>query len=599
MLTIFKELLTLENKQRKWGYAGLFVLTVINSFLEAIGIALVLPLIGVVADSSVIHDYKLLQWVFNFLGFSEEKHFIYFVCLSFAGVIIFKNLYMVSFHYIQLKFIAAGAERISRNIYEYYLYLPFNQFIKRNSSEMVNNITRQARGVYSLVASAIINLSADSMVALMVVVVLTVAQPVIVLVSAFILVPLFFLQYKLYSKKLGDAGNHSLQASDDLLFCLQESFKSIKETKISGSENYLVKHFLGIQERVSKYWIVSQVLNRLPYLIAESVMVTCVVSALFYLLTTNETSSSIFATLGLMGAAFMRLVPMLNRILVGVNTLHEFRSSMGNIHKDLSVPLNQAPQNVAQITDAMPFSEKVSFQDVTFTFADSNESILQDLNFEIKKGELIGVAGETGSGKTTLINILCGLLTPSQGEILIDDKAISDQIRAWQLNLAYVPQAVFISDDSVRRNVAFGVEDQDIDDQNVIEALEKVALGPVLKDMPEGLNTSLGEHGSRLSGGQAQRLGIARALYQNRNMLILDEATSALDNTTEREISGAINNLKGDKTIVVIAHRLNTLKDCDKIIFLKKGKIDTVGTYEELSKARPDFFKKTEENSVN
>lgn len=594
VLTTIRQLLAVERPGRLRGYGYLFLMTVANSALEVIGIAMVLPLIAIVANPASIDTYPWLQSFKAVLVLTDWSDMVVALCGVFLAVILIKNVYAILFSYVLLTFVTKGAEDLSRRLFNYYLGLPYLRFLQRNSAEMINAITRQARGAYTVVSTALITLWADAAVAVSIFGFLMLERPEVVISSLAIAVPLFVLQNRIYARRLIDAGAGLLQASEQQIFSLQDSFRSVREVRIYGRVGYVLDAFQKIQEGFSHNWMTTQILSRLPALVAEVVLAFCVSAALIYLVLSQEDIGGIFSTLGLLAAALHRLVPVLNRMLNNANLLNEHRTAIAALNADISEADRLAADESPACPLAIPFQQAIELDRLSFRFPNSRESILTDASLRIERGQIIGLAGRTGSGKSTLVNLLAGLFDPTSGRVLVDGRDIQGSQREWQRNIAYVPQTVFISDSSVRENVALGAPDRVPDDKRIWTILDQVKLRSVVERMPDGLSTRLGELGTRLSGGQAQRLGLARALYTDRPVIVLDEATSALDNVTEREIGSVISGLRGARTVILIAHRLQTLRMCDRIVFLDGGRVAAVDTFEQLTKQAPDFFIETD-----
>lgn len=591
MFKTIHRLFALEPQRRRWGYGVLFLTTVLNSGLEVIGIAMIIPLIAIVANPDAITAYPYLNLLPNLLGIESWNGMVLVLCMLFAGIVLIKNVYAVAFAYALLRFVSRGAESFTHRLLKYYISVPYMQFLQRNSAEMINSVTRQARGAYSVVSTALINLCADVTVALAIFAFLLFQSPIIVLTSLVVITPMFFIQHRIYSKRLIVAGAQLLQDSESQISSLQDCFRSIRETKVYGREASVLRDFNAVQRSFSKHWMTGQVLSRLPALVAEVVLVVCVCASLIYLVLSGEQASSIFGTLGLLAAAFHRLVPLMNRALNSISLLYEHSTAIDLLSADIRQADRLERETPKDAGVVLKFEEAITLDRVSLRFADADAPIIDEISVRIGRGEVIGIAGKTGAGKTTLVNILIGLIRPTGGIVRVDDADIQGDIRAWQRNIAYVPQSVFISDVSVRANIVFDTTQKSVDDAEIWHVLDQVALREVVEAMPEGLNTQLGEHGARLSGGQAQRLGLARALYADRPVIMLDEATSALDNVTERQVSAVINSLRGKKTVILIAHRLQTLQDCDRVVYLAAGRIAALDTLDALVEKIPDFFR--------
>lgn len=585
MFTALRHLARLEEPARLKGYLFLLALTMGSSLLDALGVALIFPLITLISDPGLIGQYPILSGLKARFALSSPTPLLLFLTVSMGFAFLLKNAYLALFYRLQLKFVAEGADSLARRTFDLYLRCPYSFHLIKNTAELNNRVARLARGNYSALVTALISLVADLLVAIAVLLTLMALQPFITMVAGGVLGTLILLQYRAFSRRFRSMGQDMVVIGDAQTAFLQQSLAGVKEIKVRGCQAHFIDHFDRIQHRLSSTWRRNQFISRLPTLLTESALMLSIVIALSVLMLTAESTSEILGSLGLLGAAALRLMPMSNRIVLGLNVINENSAAMGVLHHDFTTLLAEDAQPAGAV---LPFRETLRLRDVSFTFPTGSRPALAGLDITIRRGEFIGLVGASGAGKSTLGDIILGVLPPDRGGVEVDGGAVADW-RAWRRNVGYVPQHIYVFDDTIRRNIAIGCADAEIDDQRVRDALRLARLDGLVRDLPQGLDTRMGENGVRLSGGQRQRLGIARALYGGSEVLLMDEATSALDVHTEHEITEAVLALKGNKTLIVIAHRLSTLRHCDRLIFLENGRVRNEGSFDTLCRDDPAF----------
>ncbi|MEO8161851.1 MAG: ABC transporter ATP-binding protein, partial [Arenimonas sp.] len=386
--------------------------------------------------------------------------------------------------------------------------------------------------------------------------------------------------YLFFRERMLAIGQMLQDSSGSMVQYAQEGLGAVKEIKVSGREAFFSRAFSVHVDRYARALRRALVIHNFPIHLLESIFIAIFVGILVLLAWTGR-SSNAFMLLGVYAAAAFRLIPSLNRIMTAFNRLKQSRPSLTLVMSGLQAGSAPACAS-ASASVSMSFKREIAIRDLHYRYPDSDRDALAGVSLEIRRGEMVGFVGRSGSGKTTLVDCVLGLLVPSSGEILVDGEAIGDCLRAWRSEVGYIPQDIYLTDDSLLKNIALGIDEGEIDQSRVWEALEAAQMAEFVRGLPAGLATTIGERGVRLSGGQRQRIGIARAMYGRPSVLVLDEATSALDHQTEKAIVGTISGLKGLKTILVIAHRLTTIEDCDRVFVLDHGRlVDQAGFREE------------------
>jgi len=566
---------------------GIATLMIISTLLEAVGIGLVFPLVEAVSDPNGLSSNAFARYIFDIVGETDRQTALVILALMFLGAILFKNAFLLVSFFAQGRFFAFNEGLFARRLFSHYLHSDYNVLLSRNSSDLINNIVNTTTTIYSLVLRNILMLAVEAIMIACVMVVLLMANAMMTLSALALMTVSIGTIYLVNRNRLALWGQRQQKARQVVYQTLQQAFHSIKEVKIFGCEAQILKNFASARREMALIDANMLLLSNFPRLWIESVAVCGFVGAVAYVILQDETATGLFSLLALFAAAAFRLIPSFNRILMAMNNLRTGIYAVNTVHADLTTTCDNAPTETE--APALPFDDAIVFENVSYAYPDTKAHAARGINLQIRKGEAIGIVGASGAGKTTIADLLLGLLNPSEGRILVDGQDISENIRGWQKSLSYVPQSVYLSDDSIRRNVAFGIPDKEIDDEQILAALRLAQLEDFIQTLPEGLDTFVGDRGTRLSGGQRQRIGIARALYHNPEVLVLDEATSSLDSEAEYEISAAIDRLSGSKTIIIIAHRLSTLRSCNRVVFMANAGIEDTGTFDTLAQKNSSF----------
>ena len=593
--TLKKILYLLSSNERK-KMSLLIIMIVIMALLEMIGVASIMPFLIVLADPEIIKTNALLNTMFHIatiFGVETNQQFIFalgilvFILLSVS--LSFKGLTF----YLQQRFITMREYSIGRRLIEGYLHQPYSWFLNRHSADLGKNILSEVSIVVGNGISPMINLIAHGAVVFTLVSLLIVTDPKLALIICFTLSAAYGFIYKLIRGLLTRIGQKRLESNNLRFFAVSEAFGAAKEVKVGGLEKIYIKRFAEPAQNFSKYQAMLGAIGLLPRYAIEIIIFGGMLLVVLYLMAQSSAFISIVPIIALYAFAGYRLMPALQQLYLAISQLRSVVPTLNSIHDDLKSL--QLTISYNEKKETLPLNKSITLNHVYYNYPNTTRTALKDINLTIPARTTVGLVGATGSGKTTTVDIILGLLEAQQGTLEVDGKVINknnNNSRAWQNSIGYVPQHIYLADDTVTANISFGIDAKDVN-QKAIESAAKIANihGFIINELPQQYQTTIGERGVRLSGGQRQRIGIARALYHNPRILILDEATSSLDNLTEREIMEAIHKIGKNITIILIAHRLSTVKNCDNIFLLEKGKLKAQGKFEELIQTSDSFRK--------
>ena len=569
-----KILLSILNHKQKRNFVIQFFLMFIGMLLEIFSIGILLPIISLMQKGnlndikSFIHNKLLLDITIN------DKKLLLLVMAFLSFVYILKMIFLSYFSYNQTKFIYNLKSDVSYSLYKGYLYQPYIFHLKNNSAQLINNtiflVDKLTQGLTSFMI-----LFTESFTFLGIVVFLILVEPagtISVILALGLLSILFFYSSK---KQINQWGVLSQKHEAMRLQHLQQGLGGIKDVKILGREDEFLYQFQYDNNGTSNYNQKQLFFMSLPKFWLEMLAVLGLALLVIIMDGLGSPFSRIIPILGIFAAAAFRIIPSMNRILNAMQTVGFTKFSIEKLNEEFN-KFVVIPEPINKYPYKNKVFKKINIENLTFKYPNANKPAIISINLTIEYGSSIGFIGTSGAGKSTLIDLILGLLKADSGKILVDDFNISNDISGWQSQIGYVPQNIFLTDDSLRNNIAFGIQKNNISEDQINLALKYSQLKELVESLPEGLNTIVGERGVRLSGGQRQRIGIARALYHNPSILVLDEATSALDTDTESNIMDSIKALKNDKTIIIIAHRLNTIEQCDYICKIEKGKLESI-----------------------
>jgi len=574
MKSILQKLNILLNKKQKKRMSLLVIMMLIGAILEVAGIGMVIPAVKLVMDEEAIRNDELVSTIYDILPVSNQKQFIIVVMVSLMAIFVIKNLYLYLEQKVMLSFVYSNQFDTSERLMKNYLRKNYEFYLNADTAVVQRNITSDVNNMYALIL-ALLTLLSEGIVFIWLAVGLFLIDPIMtVIVTLVLLIVLFAI--KVWLKPIMyKAGKDNQDFYSGLFKLISQSIQGIKEMKIARKEQFFVDEYVtcgrGYVNAVQRY----SLFNVIPKLLIETVLIICMVSYMLYMLLTGKGASELIPTLTAFAVAAMRLLPSANRINNQMNTIAYCEPFFLKVADGLNDELKNMETNIS-FTDEnvtkLPVKDKIELTGITYAYPNTEKLIFDHADMTVPIGKAVGIVGTTGAGKTTIVDILLGLLETKEGEIKADGVNIKTNYKGWLKNIGYIPQMIFMLDSNIRENVAFGVPRDQIDENKVWEALKEAQLDDFVRSLPDGLDTSIGERGIRLSGGQRQRISIARALYEDPEVLILDEATSALDNETEAAIMDSINALHGKKTLIIIAHRLQTIEKCDMIYRVEDGK---------------------------
>lgn len=576
MLQILKKLNLLLDKKQKKTMASLTVLMVIGAALQTAGVGMILPVVSIVMDKEAMQKEGLLRDVYLLVGGGSETRFTILVMVALIIVFIIKNAFLYFQQKVTLSFVYTNQFRTSERMMKNYLRRGYEFYLNADTAVVQRSITSDVNNMYALIL-ALLTLMSDAIVFVFLVTFCFLQDPTMTILIAGVLLLLLVLIKKVLKPILHKAGEDNQNYYSGLFKWISQTVQGIKEVKISCKEQYFVSEYVkcgkGYVDAVQKY----SLFNQVPKLLIETICVICMIGYMMFMILTGVNSEDMLTTLTAFAAAALVLLPCVNRVNNQINNISYFEPFFMGVSDNLQDEISGVKVDMSYATDSdekLPITEQIELKDIVYAYPNTEKLIFDKADLTIPVGASVGIVGTSGAGKSTVVDILLGLLEVKSGQILADGQDVKTRYRAWLKNIGYIPQMIFMLDDTIRKNVAFGVPEDKIDEERLWEVLKEAQLDEFIKMLPEGLDTGIGERGIRLSGGQRQRIGIARALYNNPEVLILDEATSALDNDTEAAIMESINRLHGKKTLIIIAHRLQTIEKCDMVYRVENGKAE-------------------------
>jgi ABC-type multidrug transport system fused ATPase/permease subunit len=557
------------------GALGLLVLMLIGMLLETLGIGLVIPAIGVMTQDDVAVRLPAVAAFIARFATPTRELFVVFGMAVLVGVYAIKALFLAFLALRQMRFVNEVQATLSRRLFEGYLRQPYTFHLQHNSANLIRNAMQETTLFAQTALMASLTLLTEALVVVGILTLLLVVQPFgALLVGGVLGFTVWIFQILTHGALLRwGAARH--KHDGQRIQHLQQGLGGVRDVKLMGRERSFIAQYEIHNRGTARANQRLQTLQQLPRLLLEFLAVAGLSLLVFVMVWRGQSLDLVLPTIALFGAAAFRLLPSANRMMGAIQNVRYALPVVDVLHAEIT-SLSDEPVPVAGPRGAVIHTD-LALDNVRFTYPSASRAALDGVSLRVARGTTVGFIGGSGAGKTTLVDLLLGLLAPDSGRVLIDDVDIRQNLRGWQDQIGYVPQSVFLTDDSLRRNVAFGLPDEEVDDALIWRALESAQLAEFIRALPGGLDTLVGERGVRLSGGQLQRVGIARALYHDPPVLVLDEATSALDTATENEVMRAVEALHGDKTVLIVAHRLSTVERCDRIFRMADGRIVATG----------------------
>ena len=546
----------------------LVCMMIVGVCLETVGIGLVIPTITLFTQQDIASKYKMLEPVLAWLGNPERPALVMYGLGLVFSVYLVKTLFLSAFVWVQNRFVFGIEERLSLKLFTMYMQRPYLFHLQNNSSRLIRNVSGEISLFANSVLTPVMQMTAELLILVTLCAILFHTEPYGTLTVMLVFGLVGWTFNRSIRNRIGAWGASRQYHDAKRLQHLQQGLDGVKDVRLLGREGYFLNLFATHNREGIRVGRLNATLGQLPRLWLELLTVGGLFGLVLSMMSHGGDLSAVLPKLALFSVATFRLIPSVNRILFSSQVLKYCAPVTLLLAKEFSMPSGKSG-------DAVPrnggFREMLELRHIRFTYTDAPDPAITDLSLRIACGESIGIVGPSGAGKSTLVDIVLGLVEPDRGEVLVDGQDIHGGVRWWQDQIGYVPQSIYLTDDTIRRNIAFGIPDGEIDDLAVERALAAARLDTFIGHLPNGLDTVIGERGARLSGGQRQRIGIARALYHDPAVLVLDEATSALDLETEKEVVKAVKALQGQKTIIIVAHRLSTIEHCDRVYTISRG----------------------------
>ena len=576
MTAIFKKLMHILNREQKKKMAGLGLMMFFGAMLEMLGVGLIMPVVeGVMAGDALLEKWYI-RLLDDFLPFDTANEWLLFMIAAIIAVFIIKNAYLLLQTWVQARFVNKNQSRTISYMLEEYLNRPYEYYLNADIPTVFRTIDGDVPKVFTTLME-FIQLGTEGMVSLVLGLTLLITNPVMTLMLLFIAVGMTIIVIWVLKPTLNRLGRTSQKIQSQMGKWKLQSIYGIKDVKILNKENFFAGSFGKYSERNAKLTTNYTVLNNMPRLLIETFSICGILAYLAVCIVRSQDLTELMPQISAFAVAAMRLMPSINRINTHLTNIAFYEPSVNYVYENVdftSYKLKGRYEKADTVTgEPIRLEKEIRMEGITYQYPESDKPVLVDAEMTVPVGKSVGVMGPSGAGKTTAVDILLGLLKVKSGKILCDGRDIFENYPSWLSHIGYIPQTIYLTDDSIRENIAFGVAKDEIDDNRVWEVLEEAQMKDFVKKMPQEIWTTIGERGIRLSGGQRQRLGIARALYHNPEILVFDEATSALDTYTESAIMEAIDSFHGRKTLIIIAHRLRTIENCDIIYKVDGGKI--------------------------
>lgn len=575
-MDIFKKLNYILDRKQKINIVVLAVMIFIGGILETLSISAMLPVVWVIIDAESVQNNRYCQWIMQLLHIQNMQGFIIMLLVALMIMYVLKNAYLLLLTSEQNRFISVNRNKLISQVLREFLNRPYEFYLDADIPTVFRLTDSDIPNVFGILM-AIISLASEVVVFVLICGVLIVTDWKLVLVLIFISGIVTLVLFKVLKPKLNSLGMTNQAIQSRIAKWRIQAIYGIKDVKVLHRESFFADNYESNGKIGAKLNQKYAIINALPRILIETIFMVSILGYLVVCVALGDDMTQMLPTLTAFGLAAVRLLPCVNRINTYLTDISYFRPCLDYVYENMNI--NEISKKTNQTllpvdeTKTMKLRNRIELKDIVYAYPNTDTLIFNHADMEIPYGKSIGIMGPSGAGKSTIVDILLGLLKVHEGQILCDGDNVFDNYPAWLAQIGYIPQSIYLVDEPIRNNIAFGIADDEIDDNRIWQVLEEAQLKEFIQTLPEGLDTTIGDRGVRLSGGQRQRLGIARALYHNPEILVFDEATSALDNETEAAVMEAINSFHGKKTMVIIAHRLNTIEKCDMIYKVEGGKI--------------------------
>jgi len=557
---------------------GMFVCITLGSVAELLGVSVILPIVNMATNPNAMDENKWCHMIVRVTGVAEFHTVMIILLLGTIGIYVIKNVYLAWMTYMMNVFCKQTRQQFCMRLMQSYMKQPYKYFLNRNTSEILRSINSDTVNLYVVITNTLQILS-QGITAILIIVYLARTNFAMTLVIAALLGLSAIAVLLGIQKKMRRLGKEYQESSGKIIFYAKQAFEGIKEIKVANKEQYFMDAYDNVFERSTNIEKIVNLLSYLPKYLIETVCIAGIMGYLAVAIALGQDVTILVPQLAVFAVGAFKLLPSVNALYQNVSNVIYHKASVDLIYHDI----REAEGTVVDFSEEdlqkgtkLCFQDSIELRDITFAYDNTDHNVLEHVSVRVRKGESVAFVGESGGGKSTLVDIMLGLLTPQHGMVCVDGVDIEKNIRKWHTKVGYIPQMIFLLDDTIRKNVAFGIPEEQIDDERVWAVLKEAQLDGFVRSLELQLDMEVGERGTRLSGGQRQRIGIARALYHNPAVLIFDEATSALDTDTEKEVMEAIDNLHGTKTMIMIAHRLSTIENCDHVYSVGSGKVEFV-----------------------
>lgn len=571
---MLKKMQKIFDRKQKWEIAKLAVLILIGAVSELMGVSVIVPFINAIMDPEQLMQEPLVQNVCGILGISRINQLVVGIAILLSLIYILKNIIALILADQQYKFSYYGRRNLKNRMMRCYMMQDYAFHQKNNSADLMRNINGDTDMFYETVLN-MLQLASEACICTVLVVYLLIKDPGITICVAFSMGILVFIFLTKFKKTLSELGHQRRKYTSAMTKCMQQGFGGIKEIKVSNKEEIFCwdyeKNNMSYTEAMRK----NLLLNAIPKPVMEMICISSLMAVIAVKFYTNSYAGNFITTLGVFAVAAFKLLPSVNKISGYLSTIIHNGIVVDIIAEELEhirVLEGNIREEQIKTEEEISFQKEIGLQNVSFRYPDAEENVLEQVNLTIPKNKSVAFIGPSGAGKTTMVDLILGVMSPTEGYIQVDGENLEGKVREWHKQIGYIPQNIYMLDDTIRNNVRFELSDEECDDKRIWKALEEAQLKEFVESLEDGLDTTIGEAGTRISGGQRQRIGIARALYRNPSVLVLDEATSALDTETEAAVMESIEHLKGKMTILIIAHRLSTIENCELVYEVKDKK---------------------------